>query len=188
MTLGVLLLATFLTVGFTGMCSFNPGRPDATGPVNRVDAETVLKLDSRGLALPLRLPQMPDNWIPNSARRVTVGKEPSSLVGWVIDRSAYISLTQTKAPLKAAKKPDDEVRTEVGTEEVSGVTWHKLHGDGNVRPIWVADIGSHRAIIKAMASEDNVRALASAFAVTKPFPTQVPRTGQPTSPAPTPRG
>src|SRR5699024_10692259 len=93
--IGVFLLVTFFTVGFTGLCSFNPGGPDKSGPVREVDAPSFLTLEARGMNFPLREPKMPEGWVPNSARRSQVGAEPAPLVGWVIDGERYISLRQT---------------------------------------------------------------------------------------------
>lgn len=168
MTIGVLLVAVFLTVGFTGMCSFNPGRPDASGPVQEIDAETVLKMDAMGLSIPIRYPEMPENWVPNSARRVQVGQESSSLVGWVIDGGEYVSLTQTAADMKAATQPDDDVREATSTKDIDDVEWQIFDGE-DARPIWVADLGDIRLIMESMTSEKNLELLAKRVAVTKPF-------------------
>ena len=60
LSLVVLLVAMFLTVGFTGLCSFNPGEADRSGPVQEVDADTVLQMDARTFDFPIRNPEMPD--------------------------------------------------------------------------------------------------------------------------------
>lgn len=170
LTLGVLLLATFLVVGFTGLCSFNPGPPEQSNSnVQKVDADTILKMDARGLNMPIRNPQMPEGWVTNSARRVMVGQQPSSLVGWVVDGDQYVSLTQTKADYKAATKPDDSVRSEAGSEDIDGLTWHIFKGDDEVRPIWVADTGKVRLILEGLASEDTMRTAAQKVTETKPI-------------------
>ncbi|MDK8891325.1 DUF4245 domain-containing protein [Corynebacterium macclintockiae] len=168
LSLVVLLFATFLTVGFTGLCSFKPGEADRSGPVQEVDADSVLQMDARSLSFPIRNPDMPDNWVANSVRRVSVGKEPSSLVGWVIDGENYISLTQTGADYKAATQPDDEVREETGTETTGDVEWHVFTGD-DARPLWVADLGDVRLILEAMATPEQTRTAAERVAQTDPI-------------------
>lgn len=168
MTLGVLLLVTFLTVGFTGLCSFNPGGAKKSGPVTTVDKDTILRMDAMGLNFPIRNPEMPEGWVANSARRVSMNKEPSSLVGWVIDGEHYISLTQTSAPYKKAIAPDDSAREETGTEKIGDVEWHKFSGD-DVRPIWVADLGDVRLILEAMASEAQIRTAAERVTKAQPI-------------------
>lgn len=176
LTLGVLLVAVFLTVGFTGMCSFNPGRPDTSGPVREIDAETILKMDAMGLGIPIRYPEMPENWVSNSARRVQIGQEPSSLVGWVIDGGEYVSLTQTAADMKAATQPDDDVREAAGTRNIGETKWQVFEGE-DARPIWVADLGDVRLILESMTSEENLELLARRVVATKPFESN--RLGQP---------
>ena len=168
LSLVVLLVAMFLTVGFTGLCSFNPGEADQSGPVQEVDADAVLQMDARTFDFPIRNPEMPEGWVANSARRVMVGGEPSSLVGWVINGENYISLTQTGADFKAASEPDDSVREETGTETTGDVEWHVFTGD-DARPLWVADLGDVRLAIEAMASHEQTRTAAEKIAATKPI-------------------
>lgn len=166
LSLGVLLLATFLTVGFTGLCSYNPGTPDKKGPVQEVDAKTALTMDARSLTIPIRYPEMPENWVPNSARRTAVGQEPSSLVGWVIDGEKYISLTQTKADMKTAMKPKKEAREKAETKSVDGVDWTVMRGE-DARPLWVADRGDVRWMIEYMADDADAQRLAEQLVKTE---------------------
>ncbi|OFT88597.1 DUF4245 domain-containing protein [Corynebacterium sp. HMSC28B08] len=168
LSLGVLLLATFLTVGFTGLCSYNPGGPDKTGPVQEIDAKTALTMDARSLSVPIRYPEMPDNWVPNSARRTSVGQEPSSLVGWVIDGEKYISLTQTKADMKTVMKPKDDPREETEKKQISGVEWTVLRGE-DARPLWVADRGDVRWMIEYMGQDADAQQLAEQLVKTDPI-------------------
>ncbi len=176
LTLLVLLVVTFLTVGFTGLCSVNPGKPAAKGPVQRVDEATFLKMEARGVNYPVRDPKMPENWIPNSARRVQTGGETGTLVGWVIDGENYISLTQTSAPLKKAEHPDDKAREEVGTEKVGGQEWKVLKGD-EARTLWVADMHDVRLILEGMAPDDQIRTAAEKVTQAQPIDTKKPITG-----------
>lgn len=168
LSLVVLLVAMFLTVGFTGLCSFDPGEADRSGPVQEVDAASVLQMDARSLDIPIRNPEMPEGWVPNSARRVMVGGEPSSLVGWVVNGENYISLTQTGADFKAATQPDDSLREETGTETTGDVEWHVFTGE-DARPLWVADLGDVRLAIEAMASQEQTRTAAEKIAATEPI-------------------
>ena len=169
-SLGVLLFAMFLTVGFTGLCSFNPGPADQSGPVQEVDARTFLTMEASSVDYEIVDPVMPEGWVPNSARRTQVGAQPGSLVGWVIDGERYISLTQTSAEVDDAAKMGDEPREEAGTEDIGGQQWQKFTGE-ETRPLWVADRGDHRLILEAMASEDELRIAAERVAQAKPVRT-----------------
>ena len=168
LSLVVLLVAMFLTVGFTGLCSFDPGEADRSGPVQEVDAASVLQMDARSLDIPIRNPEMPEGWVPNSARRVMVGGEPSSLVGWVVNGENYISLTQTGADFKVATQPDDSLREETDTETTGDVEWHIFTGE-DARPLWVADLGDVRLAIETMASQEQTRTAAEKIAATEPI-------------------
>ena len=97
MTLIVIIAVMTLTVAFTGMCSLNPGRPE-NGSVQEVDARQFLDIEARGMAFPLRYPQMPDGWTTNSARRSSVDGAPAPVVGWVTAQGAYVQLLQTDRP------------------------------------------------------------------------------------------
>lgn len=107
MTLIVIIAVMALTVAFTGMCSLNPGRPE-NGPVQEVDARQFLDIEARGMAFPLRYPQMPDGWTTNSARRSSVDGAPAPVVGWVTAQGAYVQLLQTDRPLEDAVKDHDD--------------------------------------------------------------------------------
>ncbi len=86
-SMGVLLLLMFVAVGFTGMCTFNPGAPES-GPVKEVDAKTFTEMEARGMNFPVRYPEMGEGWMTNSARRAMVSGEPAPVVGWVTPNEA----------------------------------------------------------------------------------------------------
>ena len=44
-SLGVLGVVMAFSVGFTGLCSYNPGPAETTGPVNEVDIDEILVTD-----------------------------------------------------------------------------------------------------------------------------------------------
>lgn len=168
LSLGVLLVAMFLMVGFTGLCSVNPGTPEAEGPVTRVDAESALRMEARALDFPIRYPQMPQDWVPNSQRRTQVGRQISVVTGWVIGGDKFISLTQTPAPLKDAQHPDDAVREQVRTETIDGHKWMVFEGEG-ARPLWITDLGDVRLLLEPLASDDVVRQVARAATQAQPL-------------------
>lgn len=178
-SLGVLLVVMFFSVGFTGMCSFNPGSADKSGPVQEVDIDTILKTDARGLGIPVRLPTLPDNWEANSGRRTMVDNEPSSKAGWVIDGEAFLAVTQTVAELKDAVNDEDgEYREETDTFVVPAsksstgedVTWQIWSGD-DVKQIWAVDLGDVRLLISGTATEAQYRTMAEAVTKAEPLET-----------------
>jgi hypothetical protein len=179
-SLAVLAVVMVISVGFTGLCSFNPGPADKEGAVQEVDIETILKTDAQGLSVPVRLPALPDNWVPNSGRRVSVDGQPSSVAGWVIDGKEFISLTQTDAATdKAVDAMDDKdggIREETGEHRTPAaasstgkdVTWRIWTGDDS-RPLWVADTGDARLLLTGTAGDDQFATLADAVVKAQPL-------------------
>ncbi|MEY8564967.1 DUF4245 domain-containing protein [Corynebacteriaceae bacterium 7-707] len=182
LSLGALGLVMAFSVGFTGLCSYNPGPADTAGPVNEVDVDAILDSEARSLSFPVRNPDLPDNWQPNSGRRTTVDGEPSSIAGWVVDEKHYISLTQTGVePEDAVADVDDEFREETGTHrstasgktaESAGdtVTWRIYTGD-DARPVWAADLGDSTVILSGTATGELYETLADKVVSTDPIVT-----------------
>lgn len=191
-SLSVLLVVMVFSVGFTGMCSFNPGPAERSGPVQEVDIDTILKTDARGLGIPVRLPDLAENWQPNSGRRTMVDKEPSSTAGWVIDEKAFLSLTQTVAELRPAVDDDGAYREETDTYRVPAsvsstgddVVWQIWSGD-DVKQIWAADLGDVRLLISGTATTEQYRILAEAAVKARPLPIGAATTAATTTVAPT---
>ena len=65
-SLAAILAVMIASVAFTGMCSYGRNTPQNT-PVVKVDAATFFNLEARASNFPIRLPQVPDDWTPNSA-------------------------------------------------------------------------------------------------------------------------
>lgn len=187
-SLGVLGLVMAFSVGFTGLCSYNPGPAETTGQVNEVDIDSILGTEARSLSIPVRNPDVPDNWQANSGRRTTVDGEPSSIAGWVVDEKYYISLTQTGADLEdAVADVDDDYREETDlhrssasgmTAEMVGdagdagdtVTWRIFSGD-DARTIWAADLGESTVLLSGTATGDIYETLADKVVTTDPIVT-----------------
>ncbi|MEJ6547962.1 DUF4245 domain-containing protein [Corynebacterium sp. USCH3] len=184
-SLGVLGLVMAFSVGFTGLCSYNPGPAETTGQVNEVDIDSILGTEARGLSIPVRNPEVPGNWQPNSGRRTTVDGEPSSIAGWVVDEKYYISLTQTAAELEdAVADVDDDYREETDayrstasgvTAESAGaadgtVTWRIFTGD-DARTVWAADLGESTVMLSGTATGEIYETLADKVVTTDPIAT-----------------
>ncbi|OLT55073.1 hypothetical protein BJF89_01910 [Corynebacterium sp. CNJ-954] len=196
-SLGVLGLVMAFSVGFTGLCSYNPGPADTSGQVNEVDIDAILGTEARSLGIPVRNPDVPDNWEPNSGRRTTVDGEPSSIAGWVVDEKYYISLTQTGAELEdAVADVDDDYREETDSHSSSAsgktaqmvrdagnsgdsggsgnngntVTWRIFTGD-DARTIWAADLGESTVLLSGTATGEIYETLADKVVTTDPIVT-----------------
>ncbi|WP_027013245.1 DUF4245 domain-containing protein [Corynebacterium freiburgense] len=171
MTLMVMLVLMLLSVGFTGLCSFNPGAPE-NGPVRAVDAKQVLSLEARAMNFPVRMPEVPEGWVSNSARRTSVDQKPAPVVGWVTASGAYLQLTQTGEPVDSALKVMKEETIEVDPVMVEGLSFrHFEPADGSGDAIWVADNGDARFIIAGTAGDQEFQELAKATIAAQPIAT-----------------
>lgn len=169
MTLLVMLVLMLLSVGFTGLCSFNPGAPE-NGPVRAVDAKQVLSLEARAMNFPVRMPEVPEGWTANSARRTSVEQQPAPVVGWVTASGAYLQLTQTGQPVEKALKTMKEESNEVDPVTVEDVSFrHFEPADGSGDDTWIADIGEVRFLIVGTAGDEEFRQLAAATLQAQPI-------------------
>ncbi|KKO81756.1 hypothetical protein WU86_07675 [Corynebacterium xerosis] len=162
MTLVVLGLAMILTVGFTGLCSFNPGTPD-NGPVREVDSSAFLRMETQRADYPVREPASPEGWQPNSVRAGMAGEHITTILGFVTANGDYVHALQTSAPADDLPA-DGKARISDGTVDVDGVTWVKKEGvDPNTRRTWVADLGDVRILLEGSANDEEYRTLAKAM-------------------------
>lgn len=180
LSLGALGLIMAFSVGFTGLCSYNPGPAETTGPVQEVDIDTILGSEARSLSFSVRNPDVPDDWQPNSGRRTMVEREPASVAGWVVDERYFISLTQTDVELEDAVAGfDGELREEADTyrSSTSGataesvgdtVTWQIFRGD-DVRSLWAADLDGTTVLLSGTATAEIYESMADAVVTTDPI-------------------
>ena len=168
MTLVVIGVAMILTIGFTGLCSFNPGKPE-NGPVREVDSSTFLKMEANRVSYPVVSPEVPEGWTPNSNRAGNINGEQSTVLGYVTPVGAFLQITQTA--VAADKLPaDGKARTENGVADVDGNQWKKYEPvDDNDRPVWVGTIGKTSVMLEGTAPEAEFEELARAAQKAKPI-------------------
>jgi Protein of unknown function (DUF4245) len=161
-----LVLFCVLIAGIASQCTFSPGGP-TSGPIPSFDVGAALKYDAQDLPFPVRGPETPEGWTPNSGSRSIVsgdGGGDSSTVGFITEAGRYIQLTQSNAaetvlvPFVAGGP-----RTATGTEDVAGHSWIVYGGEG-VEPIWVSDFGDVRLLVTGSASPEAFEQLTTAAA------------------------
>lgn len=172
----VIVLLMVGAVGFTGMCSFDPGRPE-NGPVQEVDGATFMGMEARAVEFPVRFPTMPEDWVNNSARRSTIGETPAPVVGWVTPQKGYLQLTQTDADVDTAvERVDSSPREKTGTQliDVPGAPGQEAliysSPEHDVRDLWVVDLGDVRLLVKGEAPEEEFRELLATTISMQPLP------------------
>ncbi|MCG5430857.1 DUF4245 domain-containing protein [Mycobacterium sp. MYCO198283] len=171
-----LVVVCVALAGILGRCSFAPTGPGRSEPPP-FDVAAALQSDADALAVPVRMPRLPDDWRANSGRRdgIEAGRtDPatgrqvravSSTVGYLAPSGLFVSLTQTDADEDAllASLPDE--RTPTGTRKVGDRSWVVYEGGEDVEPAWTTAIpapGAARLLITGAAGEDDFRTLAAA--------------------------
>lgn len=190
-SIGPLILACIVLAGVLGMCSFQASGP-AEGPVPTYDAPGALQADADALKIPIRVPQLPQGWQPNSGSRNGIDggrtdptsgeslRAVSSTVGFLAPSGMYVSLTQSNADedkLVASMRPDTRP---TGAEDVDGVTWVVYEGGDRegrpAEPLWTTRLngptGPAQVALTGAATTDEFRTLAAATQTAAPLPTK----------------
>lgn len=171
LSLLVIVVLMVVSVGATGLCSYEPGAPE-NGPVREVDARTFMGMEARATSFPVRLPESPEGWITNSARRSQVEQTPAPVVGWVTDESGFIQLTQTAVPLAdAVRGVDPHPRDLDRTITVAGEQVEVYHSEeSDVRDLWAVDMGDARLLFSGAAREEDFLTIIEATVTSAPLP------------------
>jgi hypothetical protein len=172
-----LVLACIVLAGLVGMCSFQPSSTNR-GTVPSYDAAAALQADAQTLGFPIRLPQLPDGWQPNSGARggIENGRtDPStgqplnaatSTVGYISPTGMYLSLTQSnadEAKLVGSIHPSMYPSRAVS---VNGTTWIVYQGPDATEPVWTSRLdspaGPAQVAVTGAGSTEQFRTLAAA--------------------------
>jgi len=184
-----LILACIVLAGVLGMCSFQASGP-AEGPVPTYDAPGALQADANALKIPIRRPQLPETWQPNSGSRNGIDggridpesgerlRAVSSTVGYLAPSGMYVSLTQSNADEDQLVGSIEADLYPTGVEDVDGVNWVVYGGgdrDGRPgEPLWTTRLdgptGPAQVAITGGATTDEFRTLAAATQNAAPLP------------------
>ncbi|MEY8578789.1 DUF4245 domain-containing protein [Corynebacteriaceae bacterium 6-324] len=170
LSLGVIVVGMLAVVGGTGLCTINPEASDLSA-VREVDGEAFLDLEARAAqGAAIRIPDVPEDWVANSARRASVAQSPSSVVGWITPQEGYLSSWQTQVSLDDALAGFDEhFREETETINIDGQDVIVASTEErNVRDVWAFDMEDERVLLSGTASEEEFTELVRAFLVVDP--------------------
>lgn len=172
-----LLLACIVLAGVLGMCSFQAGGP-GQGPAPEYDAPAALQADADAMKIPIRSPELPERWQPNSGSRKGIegghtdpvtgqkARAVSSTVGYLAPDGMYMALTQSNADEDKLLASIDSDLYPTGTVDVDGVTWVIYEGTDTTEPVWTTQLngptGRAQVAIKGGAGTDEYRTLAAA--------------------------
>lgn len=170
MTLIPLVVISFIIAGIASQCSFHPGAPKMETVV-AFDAQRAYEYDARTLDFPIRVPEAPAGWQPNSGSRVDVTGEGGgtiTAVGYVTAQGRYLRLSQASASVEQLVKHHLPTDAEPqGTRAAGGQEW-VLYRAPNSEPVWLADLGDVRLSLTGSGTEDDFAALAEAVLAAPP--------------------
>jgi hypothetical protein len=185
-SLAPLVLGCIVLAGLVGMCSFQPGGTNK-GTIPSYDVTAALRADAQTLGFPVRLPQLPAGWQPNSGGRggIENGRTDqatgqrlnaaTSTVGYLSPRGMYVSLTQSNADEDKLVGSIHPGMFPTGTVDVSGTSWVNYQGGDRGEPVWTTRLGSPagpaQIAITGAGNTDEFRTVASATQSQPPLPT-----------------
>lgn len=170
LSLAVIVVGMLAVVGGTGLCSINPETSDLSA-VREVDGAAFLDLEARAAeGEAIRIPDVPEDWVANSARRASVANAPSSVVGWVTPQEGYLASWQTHVAMDDALAGFDEhFREETETINIDGQDVIVASTEErNVRDVWAFDMGDERVLLSGTASDEEFTELVRAFLAVEP--------------------
>jgi hypothetical protein len=187
-SLAPLVIGCILLAGMVGMCSFQPTGANK-GTIPAYDAALALRADAQTLGFPIRLPQLPVGWQPNSGGRggiengrMSNGQRVSaatSTVGYIGPTGMYLSLTQSNADEDKLIGSIHPSAYPTGTADVAGTNWIIYRGSGDsgadAEPIWTTRLtgpgGATQIAITGAGNTEQFRTLAAATQSQAPLPT-----------------
>jgi Protein of unknown function (DUF4245) len=182
-----LVLGCIVLAGMVGMCSFAPGGTNR-GTIPSYDAGAALHADAATLGFPVRLPQLPAGWQPNSGNRggiengrtdAATGQRlnaATSIVGYISPTGRYLSLTQSNADEDKLVGSIHPGMYPTGAVDVSGTNWVVYQGAEQGEPVWTtrlaSPVGPTQIAITGAGSAEEFRTPASATQSQPPLPSR----------------
>lgn len=168
-----LLLLCFFVAAVSGNCSVGLTGGAGDDKVPAYDVESGLKADARSSSFPIRLPQTPADWKPNSGSTVALEDTTVSNAGYITSNGVYIQLSQTGAAKDAlvGQLSGDETLLGGGTRDIGGSQWVVYTEPEGGRSVWVTDLGDVRiGLMTNKAKEPDLTTLAEAVLAVPPLP------------------
>ncbi|GGC68928.1 DUF4245 domain-containing protein [Hoyosella rhizosphaerae] len=143
LTMVPLVIIILIFAGMTGLWS----RDAPQGPVVTINADLALEYDASILDFPIRIPDVRDEWQPNSGNRTSLENEGGGTVTWigyVTDGSLYLRFSQSDiSEQRLVGYHLGEFQNQVGSSNAGGTEWG-IYEAVNGEPIWVTDLGDVR--------------------------------------------
>ncbi|MEE3848912.1 DUF4245 domain-containing protein [Gordonia sp. LSe1-13] len=165
----LLVICAFVAIA-SGNCSVGLTGQAGDDQTPDFDVTTALQADARDLTFPIRLPDTPDGWKPNSGSTVPVGGTMVSNAGWISEVGAYVQLSQTDAAeddLVVHLGDGDALGT--GTRQVAGREW-VTYVTAEEQKFWITDLGDVRIAVLSRGPDEDMATLATATLAKEPLP------------------
>ncbi|OQS17152.1 hypothetical protein B0T36_00585 [Nocardia donostiensis] len=165
-----LVLIVVVFAGAASQCSFAVNGP-TQGPIPSFDAEAALQSDATSLSFPIREPELPASWKPNSGSRDTIaeaGGGAVSTVGYITDQGTYMQLNQSSATEELLVTHTVGRRYATGTEQIGTQKW-VVYDEPGAEPAWVSDFGDVRVLIRGAGNNEAFTTLAQAVGTAQPL-------------------
>lgn len=165
-----LVLIAVVFAGVTSQCSFSASGP-TQGAIPSFDAAAALRSDAQNLSFPVREPELPANWKPNSGSRDTIteaGGGTVSTIGYITGSGTYMELDQSDATEDVLARHIIGGRYATGTQEVGGQKW-VVYAEPDAEPAWIADLGATRVLIRGAGDPAAFETLAGAVTAARPL-------------------
>ncbi|WP_040798177.1 DUF4245 domain-containing protein [Nocardia higoensis] len=165
-----LVLIVVVFAGLASQCSFAAKGP-IQGQIPTFDAAAALQSDARTLSFPIRDPEVPESWTPNSGSRDTIvgeGGGQVSTVGYITDAGTYMRMTQTNATERSLSRFVLGSRYAGGVEQIGGQKW-VVYAEPTEETAWIADFGKVRVLISGAGDDAAFTTLAQAITAAQPL-------------------
>ncbi|MFF0545510.1 DUF4245 domain-containing protein [Nocardia thailandica] len=165
-----LVLIAVVFAGLASQCSFSTSGP-SQGQIPHFDVDAALKLDAKSMPFPVRKPEVPAGWTPNSGSRENIslpGGGPVTTVGYITPQGTYMRVSQSGATEEALSRHVLGSRYATGTTEVAGQKW-VVYSEPTEETGWIADLNGVRVLITGAGDDAAFRALAQGTTTAAPL-------------------
>ncbi|MBF6210783.1 DUF4245 domain-containing protein [Nocardia puris] len=166
-----LVLIVVVFAGLASQCTFAAQGP-TPGQIPNFDVDAALGSDARTLSFPIRNPDLPEGWTPNSGRRDTITGEGGgavSVVGFLTPQGRYMQVAQSSATEESFARFLLGSRYATGAEQIGEQKW-VVYTEPTEETAWIADFGDARIVIKGAGNDESFTTLATALTNATPLP------------------
>lgn len=166
LTMVVLLVACLAIAWISGSVSFSGRKHDG---VPAFQVHQALRADARTMSFPIRDPQVPEGWKPNSGRTGNIGDSLVSSVGYITKEGMFLQLSQTNAPeSRLVSYIDGSTQVDAQPVNAAGRQWVAYRYE-NGNKAWTTNLDGVWIGLYGKASDKDFNTLATIVVNTPPI-------------------